>query len=290
MKLTFVGLGAMGLPMAVNLARAGHEMTVFNRSPRPLDAFADRPPRLAADLRAAVEGAEAVLTMVADDNALEAVVRGGLLDGLDAGAVHVAMSTVSVATARRMAALHAERDRAYVAAPVFGRPDAAAAAKLWIVLAGEAEQRARVRPLLEAMGRGISEFGDEPWRANLVKLGNNFVLAAMLETLGEAVALMRKAGIPPQDFIDAANRLFQSPVYANYGRMIAERRDGAELFKASLGLKDLRLLLAAADTLAVPMPLAGLAHDGLLTAIAMGRGDADWSVLARVAQERAGLA
>jgi len=290
MKLTFVGLGAMGLPMAVNLARAGHEMTVFSRSPRPLDAFADRPPRLAADLRAAVEGAEAVLTMVADDNALEAVVRGGLLDGLDAGAVHVAMSTVSVATARRMAALHAERDRAYVAAPVFGRPDAAAAAKLWIVLAGEAEQRARVRPLLEAMGRGISEFGDEPWRANLVKLGNNFVLAAMLETLGEAVALMRKAGIPPQDFIDAANRLFQSPVYANYGRMIAERRDGAELFKASLGLKDLRLLLAAADTLAVPMPLAGLAHDGLLTAIALGRGDADWSVLARVAQERAGLA
>jgi 3-hydroxyisobutyrate dehydrogenase-like beta-hydroxyacid dehydrogenase len=290
MKLTFVGLGAMDLPMAVNLARAGHEMTVFSRSPRPLDAFADRPPRLAADLRAAVEGAEAVLTMVADDNALEAVVRGGLLDGLDAGAVHVAMSTVSVATARRMAALHAERDRAYVAAPVFGRPDAAAAAKLWIVLAGEAEQRARVRPLLEAMGRGISEFGDEPWRANLVKLGNNFVLAAMLETLGEAVALMRKAGIPPQDFIDAANRLFQSPVYANYGRMIAERRDGAELFKASLGLKDLRLLLAAADTLAVPMPLAGLAHDGLLTAIALGRGDADWSVLARVAQERAGLA
>ncbi len=188
-----------------------------------------------------------------------------------------------------MAALHAERDRAYLAAPVFGRPDAAAAAKLWILLAGEAGQRARVRPLLEAMGRGISEFGDEPWRANLVKLGNNFVLAAMLETLGEAVALMRKADIPPQDFIDAVNSLFQSPVYANYGRMIAGGPAGPGVFKASLGLKDLRLVLAAADTLAAPMPLAGLAHDGLLTAIARGRGDADWSELARVAQERAGL-
>jgi 3-hydroxyisobutyrate dehydrogenase-like beta-hydroxyacid dehydrogenase len=289
MKVTFVGLGAMGLPMAVNLARAGHEMTVFNRSPKPLDAFADRPPRLAGDLRTAVAGADAVLTMLADDNALEAVVQGGLLDGLGAGAVHVAMSTVSIATAHRMAVLHTERGRAYLAAPVFGRPDAAAAGKLWILLAGEAGQRARVRPLLEAMGRGISEFGDEPWRANLVKLGNNFVLAAMLETLGEAAALMRKAGIPPQDFIDAVNNLFQSPVYANYGRMIAEGRDGAGGFKASLGLKDLRLVLAAADALATPMPLAGLAHDGLLTAIALGRGDADWSVLARVAQERAGL-
>jgi 3-hydroxyisobutyrate dehydrogenase-like beta-hydroxyacid dehydrogenase len=289
MKVTFIGLGAMGLPMAVNLARAGHEMTVFNRSPKPLDAFADRPPRLAGDLRTALEGAEAVLTMLADDDALEAVVQGGLLDGLGAGAVHVAMSTISIATARRMAAMHAERGRAYLAAPVFGRPDAAAAGKLWILLAGEAGQRARVRPLLEAMGRGISEFGDEPWRANLVKLGNNFLLAAMIETLGEAVALMRKADIPPQDFIDAVNNLFQSPVYANYGGMIAEGRDEAGLFKASLGLKDLRLVLAAADALAVPMPLAGLAHDGLLTAMALGRGDADWSVLARVAQERAGL-
>ena len=111
----------------------------------------------------------------------------------------------------------------------------------------------------------------------------------MIETLGEAVALMRKADIPPQDFIDAVNNLFQSPVYANYGGMIAEGRDEAGLFKASLGLKDLRLVLAAADAVAVPMPLAGLAHDGLLTAMALGRGDADWSVLARVAQERAGL-
>jgi 3-hydroxyisobutyrate dehydrogenase-like beta-hydroxyacid dehydrogenase len=199
------------------------------------------------------------------------------------------MSTVSIAAARRMTELHQSRGRCYLAAPVFGRPDVAADGKLWIVLAGEPAGRARVRPVLQALGRGVSEFGDEPWRANLVKLGNNFVLAAMLETLGEAVALMRKAAIPPQQFLDAVNGLFQSPVYANYGRQIAEGRHEPGLFKATLGLKDTRLVLAAADELAAPMPLAGLVHDGLLAALATGRGDADWSVLARLAQERAGL-
>jgi 3-hydroxyisobutyrate dehydrogenase-like beta-hydroxyacid dehydrogenase len=199
------------------------------------------------------------------------------------------MSTLSVATARAMAEAHRARGRGYVAGPVFGRPDVAAAGKLWIVLAGPTPERERVRPLLQALGRGISEFGDEPWRANLVKLGNNFVLGAMLETLGEAFALMRKADIPPQSFLDAVNSLFQSPVYANYGKQMAEGRHESGGFKASLGLKDLRLALAAADALQTPMPLASLVHDGLLAAIATGRGDADWSVLARLAQERAGL-
>lgn len=290
MKVAFIGLGLMGMPIAVNIARAGHDLSVWNRSPRPLEAFGAQAPRVAATPREAAEGAEAVVTMLADDAALEQVVQGGLLDGLPPGAVHVAMSTVSIATARRMTDLHAASGRGYVAAPVFGRPDAAAAANLWVLLAGAPDQRDRVRPLLGAVGRGMSEFGDEPWRANLVKLGNNFVLAAMLETLGEAVALMRKAGVPPQDFLDAVNGLFQSPVYANYGRQIAEGRDQPALFKASLGLKDVRLALAAADELGVPMPLAGLAHDGLLSAVAQGRGDADWSVLARIVQERAGLA
>lgn len=290
MKVAFIGLGLMGMPIAVNIARAGHDLSVWNRSPRPLEAFGAQAPRVAATPREAAEGAEAVVTMLADDAALEQVVQGGLLDGLPPGAVHVAMSTVSIATARRITDLHAASGRGYVAAPVFGRPDAAAAANLWVLLAGAPDQRDRVRPLLGAVGRGMSEFGDEPWRANLVKLGNNFVLAAMLETLGEAVALMRKAGVPPQDFLDAVNGLFQSPVYANYGRQIAEGRDQPALFKASLGLKDVRLALAAADELGVPMPLAGLAHDGLLSAVAQGRGDADWSVLARIVQERAGLA
>lgn len=289
MKVAFIGLGLMGLPIAVNLARAGHALTVWNRSPRPLDAFGDHAPAVAAGPRDAAGGAEVVFTMLADDPALEQVVEGGLLDGLGPDAVHVAMSTVSIATARRMTALHAGRGRAYVAAPVFGRPDAAADARLWVLLAGPAEARVRVRPLLEAVGRGVQEFGDEPWRANLVKLANNFILAAMLETLGEAVALVRKAGIPPQDFLDAVNGLFQSPVYANYGRQIAEGRHEPALFKATLGLKDVRLALAAADELGVPMPLAGLAHDGLLSAVAQGRGDADWSVLAQIIQERAGL-
>jgi 3-hydroxyisobutyrate dehydrogenase-like beta-hydroxyacid dehydrogenase len=192
-------------------------------------------------------------------------------------------------TARRLTEAHRQRRRAYVAAPVFGRPDVARAAQLWIVAAGPAEARARVRPLFQAIGRGVSDFGDEPWHANLVKLGNNFLLAAMLEAVGEACALMRKAEIDPKAFVEAANAIFQSPVYANYGGAVAEGRSEPALFKAVLGLKDLRLALRAADELAVPMPAAGVAHDGLLCAVAHGQGDKDWTVLGETARQRAGL-
>ncbi len=289
MKVAFLGLGEMGMAMAVNIARAGHDLTVWNRSERSLDRFGDSPPRRARSVGDAVRGADAVLTMLADDAALESVVDGGLLDALEAGAVHVAMSTIGIDTARRLAEQHGERGRAYVAAPVFGRPDVAEAGKLWIAVAGSAEARARVRPLFDAMGRGVSDFGDQPWHANLVKLGGNFLLAAMLEAMGEACALMRKGGIAPSAFVEAANAMFQSPVYANYGGMIADRHHAPALFKATLGLKDMRLALRAADELAVPLPALGVARDALLSAIAQKRGNEDWSVLAEMAHQRAGL-
>ena len=290
MKIAFLGLGAMGMPMAVNIAKAGHELIVWNRSRKNLDAFGDAKPRLADGIADAVRGAEAVMTMLADDRAVEQVVHGGLLDALEASAVHVSMSTIGIVTAQQLAAAHRERDRIYVAAPVFGRPDVARAQKLWVAAAGPAEARARVRPLLQAVGRGLSEFGDEPWHANVVKLGNNFLIASMLETLGEACALMRKAGVDPQAFLAAANELFQSPVYANYGGQIAARRHEPALFKATLGLKDVRLALMAGDHLGVPLPVAGVAHDNLLSAVSLGYGESDWSVLGRIAQQRAGLA
>jgi len=289
MKVAFLGLGAMGIPMAVNLARAGHRLTLWNRSERPLEAFGEARPVRARSIAEAVRDAEAVITMLADDAAVEAVVHGGLLEALPEGAVHVGMSTVGIDTARRLTEAHRQRRRAYVAAPVFGRPDVAQAAKLWIVSAGPAEDRARVHPLFEAIGRGVSEFGDEPWHANLVKLGNNFLLAAMLEAVGEACALMRKAEVDPKAFVEAANAIFQSPVYANYGGAVAEGRAEPALFKATLGLKDLRLALAAADELAVPMPTAGVAHDSLLSAVARGHGNKDWTVLAETSRQRAGL-
>jgi 3-hydroxyisobutyrate dehydrogenase-like beta-hydroxyacid dehydrogenase len=289
MKVAFLGLGAMGMPMAANLARAGHRLTLWNRSERPLEGFGEPKPVRARSIAEAVRDAEAVITMLADDAAVEAVVRGGLLEALPDGAVHVGMSTIGIDTARRLTDAHRQRGRAYVAAPVFGRSDVAKAAKLWVVSAGPAEARARVRPLFDAIGRGVSEFGEEPWHASLVKLGNNFLLAAMMESVGEACALMRKAGIDPKSFVEAANAIFQSPIYANYGGAIAEGRAEPALFKATLGLKDLRLALAAAGELAVPLPVASVVHDSLLSAIAHGDGDKDWTVLGGVARQRAGL-
>lgn len=289
MNVAFLGLGAMGMPIAANLARAGHRVTLWNRSERPLDGFGETRPERAHSIAEAVRDAEVVITMLADDAAVESVVHAGLLEALAKDAVHMGMSTVGIDTARRLTHAHQQRRRAYVAAPVFGRPDVAKAAKLWIVFAGPADARARVRPLFDAIGRGVSEFGDEPWHANLVKLGNNFLLAAMLESVGEACALMRKAGVDPKAFVDTANAMFQSPVYANYGGAIAEGRVEPALFKAVLGLKDLRLALAAADELAAPLPVASTARDSLLSAIANGRGDKDWTVLAETSRQRAGL-
>jgi 3-hydroxyisobutyrate dehydrogenase-like beta-hydroxyacid dehydrogenase len=289
MKVAFIGLGEMGMPMAANLSRNGHQVVPWNRSRKALQGFGDRPPALASSIEGAVSGADAAITMLADDGAVESVIHAGLLDALRQDAPHVSMSTLSIDAARHFTTLHAERGRTYVAAPVFGRPDMAAARKLWIAVAGPAAARQRIRPLLDAMGRGVTEFGDEPWHANLVKLGNNFLLAAMLEAFGEAIALMRKGGIEPQRFMEAVNALFQSPVYANYGGHVADDQHMPALFKLPLGLKDVRLALAAADELAVPMPIAGLARDNLLSAIAHGWQDQDWSVLARAAQRRAGL-
>ena len=286
MRVAFLGLGGMGMAMAANIAKAGHEVVVWNRTrklPQGFDAI------VADSVAGAVGEAEAVATMLADDHAVESVVDGGLLDALPPAAVHVSMSTISIAAARRLTESHRARGRGYVAAPVFGRPDTAAAQKLWVVTAGPAAAVERVRPVLQAVGRGITEYGEEPWHANLVKLGNNMMLASMLETFGEVYTLMRKAGVAPHRFLEAANSLFQSPVYANYGGIAADRRHEPALFKATLGLKDMRLGLAAADEFGVPMPLMGLARDSLLQAIAHGGADKDWSVLALAAQKRAGL-
>ena len=278
----------MGMPMAVNVAKAGHELAVWNRSRKPLDDFPTKP-RLAGSVAEAVRGAEAVMTMLADDHAVEAVVQGGLLDALEPEAVHVSMSTIGIAAAEHLSKQHRERGRAYVAAPVLGRPDVAKEARLWVMAAGPADALARAKPVLQAVGRGITEFGAEPWHANLVKLANNMLLGAMMEGIGEACGLMRKAGIGTQDFMAVVNAVFASPVYANYGGRIAAGHYEPALFKARLGLKDMRLALAAGEQLGVPLPIAGLAHDNLLSAVALDQGDAEWAVLARMAQRRAGL-
>jgi 3-hydroxyisobutyrate dehydrogenase-like beta-hydroxyacid dehydrogenase len=239
------------------------------------------------------EGADFVVTMVADDAALEAVTFGaeGLLPALGSAAVHVSMSTVSVPCTRGLAVRHANADRAFLAAPVFGRPEAAAAAKLWICTGGPGALVERCRPLLELMGQGIIHFGETPEQASVVKLAGNFLIGSMLESLCEAFTLLRKNGIDPEPFHDLISRkLFRSPVYENYGSIALSGRFEPPAFKLALGLKDITLALQAAQESRCPMPVLTAVHENLLSAVARGIGDLDFAALIRVVAENAGLA
>jgi 3-hydroxyisobutyrate dehydrogenase-like beta-hydroxyacid dehydrogenase len=230
--------------------------------------------------------------MLADDSAVEAAFfgDGNGLSALGQGAVHISMSTISVALSDRLAEAHRSAGQAFVAAPVFGRPEAAAAAKLFVVAAGPQTELARCQPLFDAIGQRTFIVGDKPSSANLVKLSGNFLLAAMIECLGEAFALVRKGGVDPHSYLEIlTNTLFSAPAYKTYGTIIANQQYEPAGFKMALGLKDIRLALAAADALATPMPVASLVHDHFLSGVAQGAGDSDWSALARLAAVNAGL-
>ena len=292
MKTGFVGLGSMGSGIARNLIHAGHTLTVYNRTRSRAEEFQGLGARIAETPADAAAGAEAVITMLADDRAVEEVVftPGSVLDALPADAVHLSMSTISVALSRRLAAAHRERQQHYLAAPVFGRPDAAVAAKLFIVAAGPAKQLERVRPLFDAIGQKTFLVGEEAPAANLIKLSGNFLITTVIEGLAEAFALARKHGVAPETVLEVlTGSLFAAPIYRNYGSMIAADKFEPAGFKLPLGFKDNRLLLAAAEENAVPMPMASLVHDRFVAALAQGLGDADWSAIARVAYRDAGL-
>lgn len=291
MKIGFLGLGSMGLPMALNLRRAGHDLVGWNRTASRVEPLVAEGGRAAISPAEAASDAELLVSMLADDTAVESVVLdGGVLASLPRGSVHACMSTISVALSTRLAEAHRAAERGYVAAPVFGRPQAAQAAKLTIVLAGDAASRALCRPALEALGQTVHELGDEPSAANVVKLSGNFLIAAMLEALSEAYALGRKSGIDPARLLEILNGgLMRSPLYESYGTLMAEERFEPAGFKLRLGLKDVRLALAAADAAGVPMPLASLVHDHLLSGVARGWGEQDWAALTRVVSDAAGL-
>jgi 3-hydroxyisobutyrate dehydrogenase-like beta-hydroxyacid dehydrogenase len=233
-----------------------------------------------------------LITMLADDRAVEDVILGPgrALQSLPAGAVHVSMSTISVSLSRRLQAAHREKQQHYVAAPVFGRPDAAAAAKLFIVAAGPGKQLEPCQVLFDAMGQKTFVVGDDAPAANVVKLTGNFLISTVIESLGEAFALVRKSGLDPQKFLDVlTGSLFPVPVFQNYGGMIAAENFQPVGFKLPLGFKDNRLVLAAAEEAAVPMPMASLVHDRFVAAIAHGLEEGDWSEIARVSLWSAGL-
>ncbi len=291
MNLGFIGLGGMGLPMARNLLRAGHSLIVYNRTRSRAESLAREGAHVAATPAEAAR-ADAVITMLADDAALEAVVfgAGGILDALPRGAVHISMSTVSAAISRRLAEAHAARGQAFVAAPVLGRPEAAAAAKLVILAAGAEQDVARCQPLFAALSQKTFVISADPPAANIVKICCNFLIASVVESLGEAFALARKSGIAPQEFLGVLTGTpYTAPLYTTYGTIIANERYSPPGFKLPLGLKDVRLALAAADAAGVPLPLGSLMRDHFLTALARGYGDLDWSAIARVSAENAGL-
>jgi 3-hydroxyisobutyrate dehydrogenase-like beta-hydroxyacid dehydrogenase len=291
MNVGFIGLGNMGHPIAENLLKAGHSLAVYNRTRARAESLASHGARIAATPADTCRG-DVVFTMLADDAAVEAMVLadGGVLSSLPAGAVHISLSTISVALATRLAQAHARAGSVYVAAPVFGRPEAAAAAKLFVVAAGPAAALARCQPLFDAIGQRTFVVGDQPHTANVIKLAGNFMLAALVESLGEAFALVRKNGIDPAQFLDLiTSSVFTAPAYKIYGSLIAREAYQPAGFLLPLGLKDVRLALAAAESVQVPLPLASLVRDHMITALARGYQDSDWSVIAKISAENAGL-
>lgn len=291
MKLGFAGLGRMGLPMARNLAGAGHDLLIYNRSREKAEPLAGGNIRVAGSPAEACQGVAAIFTMLSDDQALAQLVFGqdGIAAALPGGAVHVSCSTISTALARKLAQEHRERGQILISAPVFGRPEAAEQKKLVVIPAGDVQIIEKLRPAFDAIGRCTIVIGSEPWQANAAKLCGNFMIGSMLEAFAESFAVMRKSGISPHLFLEIMNELFASPVYRNYGAIIADGKFEPAAFALPLGLKDIHLAIEAGQEVEAPMPFASVIRDHLLSALANGQQDLDWSSFALVSARAAGL-
>jgi 3-hydroxyisobutyrate dehydrogenase-like beta-hydroxyacid dehydrogenase len=290
MKIGFIGLGNMGAGMAANLLKAGYEVTAYNRSQDKVAALAKQGAKPARSVAEACSG-DVVVSMLADDAAVEAVTFGndGILASLRPGATHVSSSTISVALSERLTAAHADAGQSFVAAPVFGRPEAAAAATLFVVAAGNSDTVHAISPVFDAIGQRTFVVSDEPKAASLVKLSGNFLIASVIESLGEAMALVNKEGVDKQEYVEIlTSTLFSAPVYKTYGGIIAREEFEPAGFAATLGLKDVRLVLAAGESLAVPLPIASLLRDRFLTLLANGGADLDWAAVGALPAWEAG--
>jgi 3-hydroxyisobutyrate dehydrogenase-like beta-hydroxyacid dehydrogenase len=291
MEVGFVGIGQMGRGMALNLVKAGHSVRVYNRTESRTREIVAAGARFASTVREACD-AEVIVTMVANDAALESIVfdAQGVLPHLAAGSIHLSMSTISMALSERLTASHQNKSQGFASAPVFGRPEAAAIGKLFIVAGGASETLARVAPLLSVMGQQTFAVSDKPRDANLFKICGNFMIASMTESLGEAIALVRKAGLPAQSFVDVVtSTLFAAPIYKTYGALIANERYSPPGFSAPLGAKDIGLALAAAESLGASIPLGNLLRDRFARLLSEGGEALDWSALARLSADDAGL-
>jgi 3-hydroxyisobutyrate dehydrogenase-like beta-hydroxyacid dehydrogenase len=292
MKVGFIGLGNMGSGMAQNLIKAGHTLNVYNRTQSRTENLRSLGATVAKSPLEAASDVEVLITMLADDQALEQVMftPGSAIESLPSDAIHISMSTISVALSRRFADVHNTKNQHYVAAPVFGRPEAAAAAKIFIVAAGSSKIIEHCKALFDAMGQKTFYIGEDAAAASLIKITGNFLITCVIESLAESFALVRKSGIDPNKFLEVLTEsLFAAPIYRNYGKMIADDKFEPVGFKLPLGMKDNRLLLKAAEDLAVPMPIASLVRDRFIAALAQGLGEADWASIARMSYKDAGI-
>jgi 3-hydroxyisobutyrate dehydrogenase-like beta-hydroxyacid dehydrogenase len=291
MNIGFIGIGRMAVGMVQNLLKAGHQVQVYNRTRDKAAALASDGAKVMDSIEATCAN-ELVISMLADDRALEQIVFGPVdfLNAMPADGIHVSMETISEAMGRRLSEAHMSTGREYISAPVFGRPDSAAAGKLFVVAAGAASAIERCQPAFDVMGQRTFVVGSEPVAANVVKITGNFMIASVIETLSEGFALSRKYDIDPAQLLEVlTNTLFSVPVYKNYGAMIAEERYEPAGFKLNLGLKDISLALEAADAKGVTMPIANVVRDQFLTGIKRGYQDLDWGALGRVAADDAGF-
>jgi 3-hydroxyisobutyrate dehydrogenase-like beta-hydroxyacid dehydrogenase len=280
----------MGAGMAANLLKAGHDVTVYNRTRMNVEALVAQGAKAAVSVSDACRG-DAVITMLANDDAVESVVfgDGGIIGSLPAGAPHISSSTISVALSEKLEAAHAKAGQRFVAAPVFGRPDVAAAGQLFVIAAGGRDTLDAVAPLFDAIGQKTFVVSGTPKAANLVKLSGNFLIASVIESLGEAMALVGKGGVDRRQYLDIlTSTLFDAPVYKTYGGLIADGTFEPAGFAVPLGYKDIRLTLAAAEDLRVPLPLASLLRDRFLTLLAHGGDKLDWSAIGQLAAKDAG--
>ena len=292
MQIGFIGLGNMGAAIAANLVKAHFEVAVWNRNAAKARDVVAAGAVLCASPREVASGREVVMTMLADDAALEAVMSGadGVLAGLQPGGIHISLSTIAVATADRFAEAHRERGQRFICAPVFGRPEAAAAAALTIAAAGEAADLQETAEIFAAISKKVFTVGTKASVANLVKLCGNFMIMSSIEIMGEALALAEKGGVAKAQFLEVmTSNLFDAPVFRNYGKLLVERSFTPAGFAAPLGLKDMRLVGQSAEALRVPMPLLGVVRDHLLQTIAAEGDEIDWSGIGLTIAKNAGL-
>ncbi|MGG7621675.1 NAD(P)-dependent oxidoreductase [Bacillus coreaensis] len=287
MKVGLIGLGSMGLPMAENLLQNGYELVVYNRTISKCQELAQKGAFIANTPAEAASHTDIVFTILSDDTAVENVVFGddGILAGLQPGGIHVSISTISVHLAKKLTNEHENARQHFVSSTVLGRPEAAAAAALRFIVAGPEEAREKVIPILQMLGQDVFTVGDQGYLSNVAKLGNNFLLVSMLESLSEILVMVQKHGVEPKQFLEIINSLFASPVYNTYGKMIINERFDPAGFKLKLGLKDVNLMIDAANEVSTELPIANLAQSHYSYAIEKGWGDLDWAAIMKVLKD-----